>query len=201
MFKSLFSIFSGIWHIVVCVQLLQMFLSWGLQTLTDSSVLNLRTLRHKSDACFCYLTDLLKSEILTTHLYLRGVCVTLLMYTWTECICVFLLRLLIKSLNAAGFYVTLALRLESITKHCVISLRWAQRLYMCIIRAQHEWAGSMEWGTYPQPLVDALPVELMAAGQDSQQLAGLKITHTHHTPATQQVLACQVRQHKKKPVV
>lgn len=33
----------------------------------------------------------------------------------------------------------------------------------------------------PQPFVDTLPVELVAAGQDSQQLAGLKITHTHHT--------------------
>ncbi len=59
----------------------------------------------------------------------------------------------------------------------------------------------MEWGTYPQPLVDTLPVELVAAGQDSQQLAGLKITHTHHTPATQQVLAHQVRQHKKKKLL
>lgn len=61
---------------------------------------------------------------------------------------------------------------------------------MCIIRVV---------GTYPQPLVDTLPMELMAAGQDSQQLAGLKITHTHHTPATQQqVLASKVRH--KKPV-
>lgn len=37
--------------------------------------------------------------------------------------------------------------------------------------------------TYPQPFVDTLPVELVAAGQNSQQLAGLKITHAHHTPA------------------
>lgn len=36
--------------------------------------------------------------------------------------------------------------------------------------------------TYPQPLVHTLPMELVAAGQDSQQLAGLEITHAHHTP-------------------
>lgn len=41
------------------------------------------------------------------------------------------------------------------------------------------------WLTYPQPLVHTFPMELMAAGQDSQQLAGLKITHAHHTPVAQ----------------
>lgn len=43
--------------------------------------------------------------------------------------------------------------------------------------------------THPQPLVDTLPVELVAAGQHSQQLSGLKITHAHHTPATRRGLA------------
>lgn len=52
-------------------------------------------------------------------------------------------------------------------------------------------------GTYPQPLVDTFPVELVATGQDSQQLAGLEITHTHHTAATQREWTCKVRQHKK----
>lgn len=33
----------------------------------------------------------------------------------------------------------------------------------------------------PQPFVNTLPMELVAAGQNSQQLAGLKITHAHHT--------------------
>lgn len=55
-----------------------------------------------------------------------------------------------------------------------------------------EGRGQPRVGTYPQPLVHTLPVELMAAGQDSQQLAGLKVTHTHHTPATQQKSARQV---------
>ncbi len=35
-----------------------------------------RAITHQSDSCFCYLTDVLKGEILTTHLYLRGVYVT-----------------------------------------------------------------------------------------------------------------------------
>lgn len=67
----------------------------------------------------------------------------------------------------------------------------SQRLYMCITWTQLKGPGTCV-GTYPQPLVHTLPVELMAAGQDSQQLAGLKIAHTHHTPVTEQRFACQV---------
>lgn len=32
-----------------------------------------------------------------------------------------------------------------------------------------------------EPLVDTLGMELMVAGQNSQQLTRLKVTHTHHT--------------------
>lgn len=78
-------------------------------------------------------------------------------------------KLLLKPLNAP----------QSIT----ILRRWTQRWCMYII-----WHGGREWAcvaTYPQPLVHTLPVEFMAAGQDSQQLAGLKIAHTHHAPVTE----------------
>lgn len=40
----------------------------------------------------------------------------------------------------------------------------------------------------------------MAAGQDSQQLAGLKITHAHHTPTTQQTSARKVQHFSNNPV-
>ena len=37
--------------------------------------------------------------------------------------------------------------------------------------------------THPEPFVDTFSVELVAAGQDPQQLARLKVAHAHHTPA------------------
>lgn len=39
--------------------------------------------------------------------------------------------------------------------------------------------------THLKPLVYTLGMELVITGQDPQELAGLKVTHTHHTPVRQ----------------
>lgn len=50
----------------------------------------------------------------------------------------------------------------------------------------------------PKPLVDALPMELVAAGQDSQQLAGLKITHAHYTQCLLRLMVIRIEAVRRK---
>ena len=57
----------------------------------------------------------------------------------------------------------------------------------------------MYWyGTHLEPLVDALCVELVAAGEDPEGLAHLEVAHAHHAHSLVVVLAAVTRVPAKK---